>query len=76
MLLVIGKPGSGCTTFLKAMANMREEYKLFEGQIMIGGRDAIETKQTSPGHFVFAGMISHFCINRLVIGLTMMARRG
>ena len=27
MLLVIGKPGSGCTTFLKALSNMRGEYK-------------------------------------------------
>ncbi|KAI1397475.1 ABC transporter PeaB1 [Hypoxylon fuscum] len=40
MLLVIGKPGSGCTTFLKAIANMREEYKRVDGQVSYGGRPA------------------------------------
>nr|WQM87383.1 ABC transporter [Xylaria grammica] len=40
MLLVIGKPGSGCTTFLKALSNMREEYKDITGRITYGGRAA------------------------------------
>ncbi|KAI1385489.1 ABC transporter [Hypoxylon trugodes] len=40
MLLVIGKPGSGCTTFLKAISNMREEYKRVDGYITYGGRPA------------------------------------
>ncbi|KAH7054333.1 ABC transporter PeaB1 [Macrophomina phaseolina] len=40
MLLVIGKPGSGCTTFLKALANMREEYKDITGHMTYGGRPA------------------------------------
>ncbi|KAI1812305.1 ABC transporter [Poronia punctata] len=40
MLLVIGKPGSGCTTFLKALANMREEYKGIAGRVTYGGRPA------------------------------------
>ncbi|KAH0589276.1 hypothetical protein H2248_005039 [Termitomyces sp. 'cryptogamus'] len=33
MLLVLGRPGSGCTTFLKTMANRREEYHVVSGQI-------------------------------------------
>ncbi|KAI0437784.1 ABC transporter PeaB1 [Xylaria telfairii] len=40
MLLVIGKPGSGCTTFLKALANMHDEYKGVSGNITYGGRPA------------------------------------
>ncbi|KAI1263589.1 ABC transporter [Xylariaceae sp. FL1019] len=40
MLLVIGKPGSGCTTFLKALANMYEEYKMVNGRVTYGGRAA------------------------------------
>lgn len=40
MLLVIGKPGSGCTTFLKALANLREEYKQITGNVTYGGRPA------------------------------------
>ncbi|OJA08202.1 hypothetical protein AZE42_13380, partial [Rhizopogon vesiculosus] len=33
MLLVLGKPGSGCSTFLKTLANQREEYHAVEGQV-------------------------------------------
>ncbi|KAG6900277.1 hypothetical protein C0993_000465 [Termitomyces sp. T159_Od127] len=33
MLLVLGRPGSGCTTFLKTMANMREEYHAVNGEV-------------------------------------------
>ncbi|KAG5727434.1 Brefeldin A resistance protein [Termitomyces sp. T112] len=33
MLLVLGRPGSGCTTFLKTMANMREEYHAVNGDV-------------------------------------------
>ncbi|KAI0911770.1 ABC transporter PeaB1 [Ustulina deusta] len=40
MLLVIGSPGSGCTTFLKALANMRDEYKGMSGKVTYGGRPA------------------------------------
>ncbi|KAI3332377.1 ABC transporter PeaB1 [Xylariaceae sp. AK1471] len=40
MLLVIGKPGSGCTTFLKTVANMRVEYKDVTGTVTYGGRPA------------------------------------
>ncbi|KAI9166308.1 ABC transporter patM [Paramyrothecium foliicola] len=42
MLLVIGKPGSGCTTFLKSLANMHEEYKNVSGHLTYGGRPAAQ----------------------------------
>ncbi|KAL1878531.1 hypothetical protein VTK73DRAFT_7872 [Phialemonium thermophilum] len=40
MMLVIGRPGSGCTTFLKTMAGMRDEYKDTSGLLTYGGRPA------------------------------------
>ncbi|KAJ8595721.1 hypothetical protein M405DRAFT_806639 [Rhizopogon salebrosus TDB-379] len=33
MLLVLGRPGSGCSTFLKALANQRAEYHAVEGEV-------------------------------------------
>jgi ATP-binding cassette subfamily G (WHITE) protein 2 (SNQ2) len=31
--VVLGKPGSGCSTFLKTLANQRGEYHAVEGQV-------------------------------------------
>ncbi|KAK7045764.1 ATP-binding cassette transporter snq2 [Paramarasmius palmivorus] len=33
MLLVLGRPGAGCSTFLKILANQREEYHAIEGEV-------------------------------------------
>ncbi|KAF8965800.1 ABC-2 type transporter-domain-containing protein [Flammula alnicola] len=33
MLLVLGRPGSGCSTFLKVLANQREEFHAVEGDV-------------------------------------------
>jgi ATP-binding cassette subfamily G (WHITE) protein 2 (SNQ2) len=33
MLLVLGRPGSGCSTFLKTLANHRAEYHAVEGTV-------------------------------------------
>ncbi|KAF8153344.1 pleiotropic drug resistance ABC transporter [Crassisporium funariophilum] len=33
MLLVLGRPGSGCSTFLKVLANQREEYHSVHGDV-------------------------------------------
>ncbi|RDB26892.1 Brefeldin A resistance protein [Hypsizygus marmoreus] len=33
MLLVLGRPGSGCTTLLKTLANLREEFYAVEGEV-------------------------------------------
>lgn len=40
MLLVLGRPGSGCSTFLKTIGNQRSGYKSVEGDISYGGTDA------------------------------------
>ena len=37
MMLVLGRPGSGCTTFLKAIANKRDEYASITGDVSYGG---------------------------------------
>ncbi|RAL01405.1 putative ABC transporter [Aspergillus ibericus CBS 121593] len=40
MLLVLGRPGSGCSTFLKVIGNQRSGYKSVEGDVRYGGADA------------------------------------
>ena len=36
MVLVLGKPGSGCTTFLKSIANQRYGYTSIDGEVLYG----------------------------------------
>lgn len=36
MVLVLGKPGAGCTTFLKTMANQRHGYTGVAGEVLYG----------------------------------------
>ncbi|KAH8671687.1 ABC-2 type transporter-domain-containing protein [Xylariales sp. PMI_506] len=45
MLLVLGRPGSGCTTLLTILANRREGYTSVTGDIHYGSMDATEAKQ-------------------------------
>lgn len=40
MLLVLGRPGSGCSTFLKVIGNQRAGYKSIKGDVRYGGADA------------------------------------
>lgn len=37
MMLVLGRPGSGCTTFLKAIANQRGDFAEVKGDVTYGG---------------------------------------
>src|SRR5690242_14802314 len=53
--MVIGKPGSGCTTFLKTLANMREEYEAVTGEVCYNGLDAAKMKARRPRDVAFAG---------------------
>lgn len=39
MLLVLGRPGSGCTTFLKTIASYRAGFKAINGEILYQGFD-------------------------------------
>ena len=47
MLLVLGRPGSGCSTFLKVLANQRYGYQKIDGEVTYGGEDA----KTMGKHF-------------------------
>jgi ABC-type multidrug transport system ATPase subunit/ABC-type multidrug transport system permease subunit len=40
MLLVLGRPGSGCSTFLKVLGNQRFGYEEITGDVTYGGTDA------------------------------------
>ena len=49
MMLVLGRPGSGCSTFLKVIANQRDSYASVEGHVSYGGISAEEQKKTFKG---------------------------
>ena len=59
MLLVIGKPGSGCTTFLKSLANMRGEYKETLGEVSYGGRSAKHMANKAAAEIAFCGRFGY-----------------
>ncbi|KAF2116164.1 ABC-2 type transporter-domain-containing protein [Lophiotrema nucula] len=42
MLLVLGRPGAGCSTFLKVIGNQRFGYEEISGEVTYGGTDAKE----------------------------------
>ena len=42
MLLVLGRPGSGCTTLLKLLSNHRHSFKSVEGDVRFGSMTADE----------------------------------
>lgn len=44
MLLVLGRPGSGCTTLLKMLSNRRAGYHSIEGDIWFGSMDHKEAE--------------------------------
>ncbi|KAM4067057.1 ABC-2 type transporter [Hirsutella rhossiliensis] len=47
MLLVLGRPGSGCTTLLNVLANQRRGYANVAGDVHYGSMKAAEAKQYS-----------------------------
>ena len=49
MMLVLGRPGSGCSTFLKVIANERKTYAAVEGEVTYGGISAEEQKKHYKG---------------------------
>jgi ABC-type multidrug transport system ATPase subunit len=53
MILVLGRPGSGCTTFLKAIANQRGEYSSVTGEVRYVGINAVEMGKTYKGEVVY-----------------------
>ncbi|EHK98891.1 putative ATP-dependent permease PDR12 [Glarea lozoyensis 74030] len=49
MLLVLGRPGSGCSTFLKAISNERGSFAGVKGDVSYGGIPADEQKKKYRG---------------------------
>ena len=53
MMLVLGKPGSGCSTFLKAVANHRSTFAAVEGEVLYGGIPAKEQDKHYRGEVIY-----------------------
>lgn len=53
MVLVLGRPGSGCTTFLKVIANQRFGYSSVTGEILYGPFDADAFARQYRGEAVY-----------------------
>ncbi|KAI1749954.1 ABC-2 type transporter-domain-containing protein [Xylaria castorea] len=49
MMLVLGRPGAGCSTFLKAITNNRESFAAVEGDVSYGGISAKRQKEMYRG---------------------------
>ncbi|KAF6844228.1 ABC transporter [Colletotrichum musicola] len=53
LLLVLGRPGSGCSTFLKAFCNQRAGFTSVEGDVSYGGTDAEEMRKKFRGEVIY-----------------------
>ncbi|KAI6120967.1 pleiotropic drug resistance ABC transporter [Pisolithus croceorrhizus] len=53
MCLVLGCPGAGCTTFLKTIANYREDYASVSGVVLYAGINAEEMAKYYRGEVVY-----------------------
>ncbi|KAI9282778.1 ABC-2 type transporter-domain-containing protein [Sporodiniella umbellata] len=53
MLLVLGRPGAGCTTLLRILANMRASYTSVEGTVTYGGIEAQEFSKHYRGEVCY-----------------------
>ncbi|GAD91973.1 hypothetical protein CIMG_06623 [Paecilomyces variotii No. 5] len=53
MVLILGRPGSGCTTFLKVITNQRFGYTDIEGGVMYGPFDARTFAKRFRGEAVY-----------------------
>ena len=54
MTLVIGRPGSGCSTFLKTIANKRNGFMGVDGDVHYGGISAKEMSKRYRGEVVYS----------------------
>jgi ATP-binding cassette subfamily G (WHITE) protein 2 (SNQ2) len=50
---VLGRPGSGCSTFLKVIANTRESYAEVTGEVAYGGISSEEVAKRHRGEVVY-----------------------
>ncbi|KAJ5753797.1 CDR ABC transporter [Penicillium nucicola] len=55
MLLVLGKPGSGCTTFLKTLSGLWDEYKEIQGELSLDSHPLQDVMSHRPQDILFCG---------------------
>ncbi len=53
MMLVLGRPGAGCSTFLKTIANKGESYAGVTGEVLYGGIPAEEQIKKYRGEVIY-----------------------
>lgn len=53
MVLVLGRPGSGCSTFLKVIANQRSGFEEVTGEVTYGGASAKEMGKKFRGEILY-----------------------
>ncbi|KAG8414386.1 ATP-binding cassette transporter snq2 [Metarhizium acridum] len=53
MMLVLGRPGAGCSTFLKVIANKRGSYQAVEGEVVYGGIPSSKMDRRFRGEAVY-----------------------
>ncbi|KAF4951054.1 hypothetical protein FGADI_7791 [Fusarium gaditjirri] len=53
LLLVLGRPGAGCSTFLKTFCNQRAGFESVEGDVTYGGTDASTMAKDFRGEIIY-----------------------
>jgi ATP-binding cassette subfamily G (WHITE) protein 2 (SNQ2) len=53
MCLVLGRPGAGCSTFLKCLGNQRFGYESVDGDVTYGGTDAATMGKKYRGEVLY-----------------------
>lgn len=53
LLLVLGRPGAGCSTFLKAFCNQRAGFEAVDGDVTYGGTDAGTMAKDFRGEIIY-----------------------
>ena len=53
MTLVLGRPGSGCSTFLKVLGNQRAGFQSIEGEVTYGGIPAEQMARDYRGEVLY-----------------------
>jgi ABC-type multidrug transport system ATPase subunit len=69
MVLVLGKPGSGCTTFLKVISNQRYGYTKVDGKVLYGPFDSDFFEKRYRGEAVYCEEDENYSHGRSDTGL-------